>query len=128
MHYSCYFPCGLKILFLCTCVINITQKLYNKIHLNACSHILFEWILYWGVATSLKGKYDLWTFDRFQTKPLWKFGNITKAASFKGSFSAKLEKHTITFFMTVLFNIFMRQTADDSWGLHKNMNCAFPLR
>ena len=25
-------------------------------------------------------------------------------------------------------NIFMRQTlADDFWGLHKNMNCAFPL-
>ena len=30
--------------------------------------------------------------------------------------------------MTVLFNIFMRQTStDDFWGLHKNMNCAFPL-
>ena len=30
--------------------------------------------------------------------------------------------------MTVLFNIFMRQTlTDDFWGLHKNINCAFPL-
>ena len=30
--------------------------------------------------------------------------------------------------MTVLFNIFIRQTlTDDFWGLHKNMNCAFPL-
>ena len=30
--------------------------------------------------------------------------------------------------MTVLSNIFMRQTlTDDFWGLHKNMNCAFPL-
>ena len=30
--------------------------------------------------------------------------------------------------MTVLFNIFMRQTlTDDFWELHKNMNCAFPL-
>ena len=31
--------------------------------------------------------------------------------------------------MTVLFNIFMRQTLTDYFGgLHKNMNCAFPLR
>ena len=30
--------------------------------------------------------------------------------------------------MTVLFNFFMRQTADDFWGLYKNMNCAFPLK
>ena len=30
--------------------------------------------------------------------------------------------------MTVLFNIFIRQTLTDAfWGLHKNMNCAFPL-
>ena len=34
---------------------------------------------------------------------------------------------TITFFVTVLFNIFMRQTlTDDFWRLHKNINCAFP--
>ena len=33
--------------------------------------------------------------------------------------------------MTVLFNFFMKQTADDLddfWGSHKNMNCAFPLQ
>ena len=31
--------------------------------------------------------------------------------------------------MTAVFNIFMKQTlTDDFWGLHKNMNCAFPLR
>ena len=31
--------------------------------------------------------------------------------------------------MRVLFNIFMRQKlADDFLGLHKNMNCAFPLK
>ena len=29
----------------------------------------------------------------------------------------------------MLFNIFIKQTlADDFWGLHKNMNCAFPLK
>ena len=36
-------------------------------------------------------------------------------------------KTHIYFFVTVLFNIFMRQTlTDDFGGLHKNMNCAFP--
>ena len=31
--------------------------------------------------------------------------------------------------MTVLFNFFMRQTlAHDFWRLHKNINCAFPLK
>ena len=36
---------------------------------------------------------------------------------------------TITFFVRVLFNILMRQKTltNDFWGLHKNMNCAFPL-
>ena len=53
--------------------------------------------------------------DFKQSHHIMEVGNITKAA-------------TITFFVTVLFNIFMRQTlTDDFWGLHKNMNCAFPL-
>ena len=35
----------------------------------------------------------------------------------------------MTFFVTALFNIFMRQTlTDDFWELHKNMNCVFPLK
>ena len=43
--------------------------------------------------------------------------------------SPKLSKQTITFFETVLFYIFMNQTLiDDFGGLHKSMNCAFPLR
>ena len=38
-------------------------------------------------------------------------------------------KDTFTFPVTVLFNIFMRQTlTDDFGGLHKNMKCAFPLK
>ena len=52
-------------------------------------------------------------------------GNVTKATTFKSFFSSKLKNHM---FVTVLFNIFMRQTLnDDFWGLHKNMNYAFPL-
>ena len=55
-------------------------------------------------------------------------GNITKAAAFKKFSSPKLLKHTIRVFVTVPFNIFVRQTlTDDFWGSHKNMNCAFPL-
>ena len=54
--------------------------------------------------------------------------NIIKAATFKFS-SCKLLKHTITFFVAVLFNIFMRQTlTGDIWGLHKNMNLRFLYR
>ena len=41
----------------------------------------------------------------------------------------KLLKYTIPFLVTVLFNIFIRQTlTDDFWRLHKNKNCAFPLK
>ena len=53
-------------------------------------------------------------------------GNITKAATF--NFFHQSYKSTI-FFVTVLFNIFIKQILnDDFWGLHKNMNCAFSLR
>ena len=54
-------------------------------------------------------------------------GNITKAATFK-SFLHLSYKNTVTFFMAVLFNIFMRQALTDTfWVLHRNINCAFPL-
>ena len=44
-------------------------------------------------------------------------GNITKAATSKSFLhSPKLLKHTITFFVTVLFNIIMRQTLTDNFG------------
>ena len=47
-------------------------------------------------------------------------GNIEKAADFS---SPKLLIHSITFFVTILLNIFMNQTlTDDFLGLHKNAN------
>ena len=53
--------------------------------------------------------------------------DITKAATFKTFISYNNAK--LRFFVTVFFNIFMRQTlTDDFGGLRKNMNCAFPLR
>ena len=60
MHYlvlcCCYFPCGLKILFLYTWVVNITQKLYNKMHLNAVLALIFFFkdFVYLGIVTSRK--------------------------------------------------------------------------
>ena len=55
-------------------------------------------------------------------------GNITKAATFKSFLYLSYKNTKLLYFVTVLFNIFMRQTlTDDFWGLHKNMNCAFPL-
>ena len=54
--------------------------------------------------------------------------NITKAAAFKRFLHLSNKKTQLLFFVTVLFNIFIRQTlTNDFWGLHKNMNCKFPL-
>ena len=57
-----------------------------------------------------------------------KVENNTKAATFKSFLHLSYKNTPLHFLWTVLFNIFMRQTlSDDFWGLHKNMNCAFPL-
>ena len=56
-------------------------------------------------------------------------GNIIKAANCKGFIHLNYKTTKLLYFLTVLFNIFMRQTlTDDFCGLHKNMNCAFPLQ
>ena len=56
-------------------------------------------------------------------------GNVTKVATLKSFFDLSYKNTQLLFFVTVLFNIFMRQTlADDFRTLHKNMNCAFSLR
>ena len=61
-------------------------------------------------------------------KTIMKLGNITKAATFKSFLHLCYKKTQLLFFVTVLFNISLRQISnDDFWGLHKNMNCAFPL-
>ena len=74
------------------------------------------------------------SFKKWPLNPWWisnktimEVGNITKAAAFK-SFLHQSYKNTQILFLTVLFNFFMRQTlTNDFWGLHKNINCAFPL-
>ena len=90
----------------------------------------FWWILLYQLykrKRAIRSKSDLWTIDGFQTKPLWKLEILQKLLLLK-VFSPKLLKHTITFFVTVLFNMFTRETlTDDFRGLHKNMNCVFPL-
>ena len=55
-------------------------------------------------------------------------GNISEAATFESFFHLSYKNTQLLFFVTVLFNIFMRQTLTDNfWGLHKTMNFAFPL-
>ena len=55
-------------------------------------------------------------------------GNITKAATFKSFLHLSYKNTKLFYLVTVLFSICMRQTlTDDFGGLHKNMNCAFPL-
>ena len=56
------------------------------------------------------------------------FDNIAKTATFNRFLHLSYKNTQLLFFVTVLSNIFLRQTlTDDFWGLHKNMNCAFPL-
>ena len=56
-------------------------------------------------------------------------GNIKRAAIFKSFLDRSYKNTQLLILWTVLFNIFMRQTVtDDFWGLHKNMNYAFPLK
>ena len=55
-------------------------------------------------------------------------GNITKAVTFKCSLLLSYKNTQLLFFVTVVFNIFHEKTLTDNFGgLHKNMNCAFPL-
>ena len=54
-------------------------------------------------------------------------GNITKASTFKSFLNLSYKNTQLLFSVTVVFNIFMRQTLNDFWRLHKNMNYAFPL-
>ena len=55
-------------------------------------------------------------------------GSTTKAAAFKSFLHLSYKNTNTFFFVTVLFNFFVRQTlTDDFGGLQKSMNCAFPL-
>ena len=56
-------------------------------------------------------------------------GNVANAATFKSSLHLSYKKTQLLVLWIVLLNILMRQTlTNDFWELHKNMNCAFPLR
>ena len=55
-------------------------------------------------------------------------GNITKAANFKSFLHLNYKNTQLQFLLQFFFNIFIRQTlTNDFGGLHKKMNCAFPL-
>ena len=68
-------------------------------------------------------KCDLSTFDRFQTKPLWKLEILQTLLILKIIFLKVIKAHSY-FFRECFLIIFMRQTlTDDFWGLHKKKNC-----
>ena len=55
-------------------------------------------------------------------------GNIAEAATSKSFLHLSYKNTQSHFLWTVVFNILMTQTlTEDFDGLHKNMNCAFPL-
>ena len=60
---------------------------------------------------------NLWCISN---KTVMEVGNLTKAATFKIFLHPGYKKTQLLLFVTVLFNIFMRQAlTDDFWGLHK---------
>ena len=80
-----------------------------------------------GTLNSLKKwPLKLWWISN---KTIMEVGNNAKAATFKSFLHLSYKNTQLLFLWTVLFNIFMRQTiTNDLWGLHKNMNCVFPLK
>ena len=69
------------------------------------------------------------TFEPFvvSKKAITGVGNIPKATIFK-IFLSLSYKNTQLISLGIAFLYFLRKTlTDDFWGLHKNMNCAFPL-
>ena len=66
------------------------------------------------------------TVDGFRN--IMEIDNVTKAATFKSFLHQSYKNTQLLFLWQCFLSIFMRQTStDDFWGLHKNMNCAFPL-
>ena len=58
----------------------------------------------------------------------YEVGNITNAATFKSFLHLSYEGTWLLSLWAVLLNIFMRPTLTiDFWGLHKNVNWAFPF-
>ena len=77
---------------------------------------------------AIRSKSDLWTFDGFQTKPLWKLEMLQKLLLLKVFFTKVMKTHNYFFLWWCFLIIFIRQTLTyDFLGLHKNKNCTFPL-
>ena len=55
-------------------------------------------------------------------------GNITKAATYKSLLHLSHKNIQLLFLWQCFLIFFIRKKlTDEFWGLHKNMNCAFPL-
>ena len=73
-----------------------------------------------------------WEKSKFKYCQTWKIWpsllSLSIYSTLKSFLHRSYKKAKLLFSVTAVFNIFMRQTlSDDSWGLHKNMNCAFSL-
>ena len=61
-------------------------------------------------------------------KVIMEVGNITEAATFKSFLHLNYKNTQLLFLWEWFLILFNDKTlTDDFWGLHKNMNCAFPL-
>ena len=86
----------------------------------------------WKRAICLKG--DVWTFDGFQTKLLWKLEILENLLLLKFLFTWVIKTHN-NFFCDRAFEYSLQTNINQwfffFWGgggeLQKNMNCAFPL-
>ena len=76
--------------------------------------------------SSEKWPLNLWWISN---KTIMAIGNVSKAATFKSFLHQSYKNKQLLFFVTVIFTYFMRQTLTNNFlELHKNKNCAFPLR
>ena len=102
-------------------------RVWVYLHYEIAIYGINELMFFWQINGDhlIKWSLDFWWISG---KTIMEVTLFFKTCYFSKFSSARLLKHTITFFMIVLFNIFTRQTLkDDFWGLHKNMNCAFTL-
>ena len=74
-----------------------------------------------------KWSLNLWWISN---KTIIEVENITKGASFKSLLYLSHKDTQLLFLWQCFLNNLIRQTlsTDDFWGLHKNMNCAVPLK
>ena len=78
-----------------------------------------------------RNSFKMWTLNIswISSKAIIEIRNVTKAAAFKRFLHQSYKNTQLISFATALFNYFHETNINQwFWGLHKNKNCAFPLR